>query len=139
RKARRTRCRAHRALAGPWRADERQGRRPVQGEQGRRRGLTMKALSAQETASSKRVLLSRIHGAFGVRGELKLESFTDPARGIFRYQPWVLRAARGTERELEGARGRETAKGIVATIPGIEDRDAADAMRGTEVWVARSA
>jgi 16S rRNA processing protein RimM len=99
----------------------------------------MKALSAQETVSSKRVLLGRIHGAFGVRGELKLESFTDPARGIFRYQPWILRTPQGAERELEGARGRETAKGIVATLPGVEDRDAADAMRGTEVWVPRSA
>ena len=72
----------------------------------------MKAPSAQETASPKRVLLGRIHGAFGVRGELKLESFTDPARGIFRYQPWILRTPQGAERELEGARGRETAKGI---------------------------
>ena len=99
----------------------------------------MKAPSAQETASTKRVLLGRIHGAFGVRGELKLESFTDPARGIFRYQPWILRSPQGAERELEGARGRETAKGIVATLPGVEDRDAADAMRGTEVWVSRSA
>ena len=99
----------------------------------------MKAPSAQETASPKRVLLGRIHGAFGVRGELKLESFTDPVRGIFRYQPWILRSPQGAERELEGARGRETAKGIVATLPGVDDRDAAEAMRGTEVWVPRSA
>lgn len=96
------------------------------------------APSAQGTAA-KRVLLGRIHGAFGVRGELKLESFTDPVRGILRYQPWILRDARGGERELSGARGRETAKGLVATLPGIEDRDAADALRGTEVWVPRSA
>ena len=43
------------------------------------------------------------------------------------------------ERELAGARGRESPKGLVATLPGIEDRDAAEAMRGTEVWVPRSA
>ena len=72
-----------------------------------------------------------------MRGELKLESFTEPARSILRYQPWTLRGPQG-ERELEGARGRETAKGIVATLPGVEDRDAADALRGTEIWVPRS-
>src|SRR3546814_347918 len=32
-----------------------------------------------------------------------------------------------------------TAKGVVATFPDVADRDAADALRGTEVWVARSA
>ena len=87
----------------------------------------------------KLILLGRIHGAFGVRGELKLESFTEPARGILRYQPWLLRDAQGREREVADARGRETHKGIVATLPGIEDRDAAEALRGTEVWVPRSA
>jgi len=85
------------------------------------------------------VLLGRIHGAFGVRGELKLESFTDPVRGILRYQPWILRDARGAEREVSGARARETAKGLVATLPGVADRDAAEALRGAEVWVPRSA
>ena len=91
-----------------------------------------------ETAS-RRILLGRVHGAFGVRGELKLESFTDPARAILRYQPWILRDAHGRERELEDARGRETAKGLVATFPGVDDRDAAEALRGSEVWVPRSA
>lgn len=85
------------------------------------------------------VLLGRVHGAFGVRGELKLESFTEPANAILRYQPWILRDAQGRERELAGARGRLTAKGIVATFPDVADRDAAEALRGSEIWVARSA
>jgi 16S rRNA processing protein RimM len=85
------------------------------------------------------ILLGRVHGAFGVRGELKLESFTEPRNAIFRYQPWVLRDAQGRERELSGVRGRETAKGVVATFPDVDDRDMAEALRGTEVWVQRSA
>ena len=89
-------------------------------------------------APQKTILLGRFHGAFGVKGEVKLESFTAPPETILRYQPWLLRDAQGRERTLSGARGRTTPKGIVATIPGIEDRDAADATRGTEVWVPRS-
>lgn len=88
---------------------------------------------------TRRILVGRIHGAFGVRGELKLESFTEPAKAIFGYRPWTLRAPSGAEREVEGARGRETAKGFVMTLTGVEDRDAADAMRGTEIFVPRSA
>lgn len=88
---------------------------------------------------TRRILLGRIHGAFGVRGELKLESFTDPVQAIFRYQPWILRDPRGLEREVSGARGRVSPKGAVATLDGVEDRDTAEAMRGTEVYVPRSA
>lgn len=90
-------------------------------------------------AVDRRVLIGRIRGAFGLRGEVKLESFTDPRSAVFRYQPWTLRDARGRERELAGARGRETAKGVVAVLPEVHDRDAAEALRGTEVWVPRSA
>ncbi len=88
---------------------------------------------------TRRILVGRIHGAFGVRGELKLESFTEPARAIFGYRPWTLRSPSGVEREVEGARGRDTTKGIVMTLPGVEDRDAAEAMRGTDIHVPRSA
>ena len=58
----------------------------------------------------RRILLGRLHGAFGVRGELKLESFTEPLAAIFRYQPWTLRDAQGRESVVTGAHGRETAR-----------------------------
>ena len=90
-------------------------------------------------ASQRMILVGRIHGAFGVRGELKLESFTEPKAAILHYQPWILRDAQGGERVLDGARGRETNKGLVAAFPEIADRDAAEALRGSELWVPRSA
>ena len=90
-------------------------------------------------ASQRMILVGRIHGAFGVRGELKLESFTEPKAAVLRYQPWTLRDAQGQERVLEGARARETNKGLVAVFPDIADRDAAEALRGSELWVPRSA
>ena len=89
-------------------------------------------------AGQRMITVGRVHGAFGVRGELKLESFTAPESAILRYQPWTLRDAQGRERSIEGVRGRAGAKGLVATIPGIEGRDAAEAMRGTEILVPRS-
>lgn len=89
--------------------------------------------------SARRVLLGRVIGAFGVRGELKIESFTEPRERILLYQPWTLRDARGVERELPGVRGRETAKGVVARFPGVDDRDAAEALRGCELYVPRDA
>ena len=89
--------------------------------------------------SGRRILLGRIVGAFGIRGEAKLESWTEPRLSIFRYQPWILRSPNGEERELSGARGRESGKHLTASLPGVTDRDVVEAMRGTENFVPRSA
>lgn len=86
--------------------------------------------------SERRILLGRVIGAFGVRGEIKLQSFTDPMGMVLKYQPWQL-VHEGVEREIGAVRGRETAKGMVVTLPGIDDRDAAQALAGAEIWVPR--
>ena len=46
------------------------------------------------------ITVGRLHGAFGVRGEVKLESFTDPLRAIAKYEPWTLRDARNPTKIL---------------------------------------
>ena len=70
-------------------------------------------------STERRILLGRVAGAFGVRGELKLLSWTDPRDALFRYQPWILRSADG-EREVSGVRGRDTGKLVIATFPGVD-------------------
>ncbi|MUV15121.1 ribosome maturation factor RimM [Noviluteimonas gilva] len=92
----------------------------------------------KDILSGRLLLVGKIHGGFGIKGEVKLESFTEPPERIFKYQPWTLRDAQGRERACTGAKGRVTPKGVVAVIPDIADRDAADAMRGTDVFVPRS-
>lgn len=89
-------------------------------------------------AGEKLVLLGRVVGVHGVRGELKLESYTEPRMQIFRYQPWLLRSASG-EKTIEACHGRAQGKGLVAELPGVADRDAAAALTGAEIWVMRSA
>lgn len=91
------------------------------------------------TDPTRRILVGRIHGAFGVRGEVKLESLTEPQGNLVRYQPWILRDAAGREREVSGAKARVGGKGLIGTLPGVEDRDAAEALRGAELFVPRSA
>lgn len=84
----------------------------------------------------RRILLGRVLGAFGVRGEMKLQSFTDPPAAALNYQPWIL-VHGGAERELVGVRGRNTAKGVIVTMHGIDDRDVAQAMAGAEIYAPR--
>jgi 16S rRNA processing protein RimM len=87
----------------------------------------------------RRILLGRVLGAFGLRGELKLESWTEPRMAMFRYQPWILRDPQGSERDYQGARGYESGKYLIGHFPDVTDRDAAEALKGTEIYVPRDA
>lgn len=83
------------------------------------------------------IKLGKVVGVHGVRGELKIESHTDPRDRLFRYQPWTLRQGR-SERELEGVTGQDNGRNVLARFPGVEDRDQALALVGAEIWVPRS-
>lgn len=87
--------------------------------------------------TERRILIARVVGAFGVRGEVKLQSFTEPLSAALKYQPWLL-VQDGKERELSGVRGRETGKGLTAALPDVSDRDVAEALTGAEIWIPRS-
>jgi 16S rRNA processing protein RimM len=87
-------------------------------------------------STTRRILLGRVAGAFGVRGELKLLSWTEPRDALFKYQPWILRAGE-SEREVSGVRGRDTGKLVIASFPGVESREQAEALYDTEIWVPR--
>lgn len=89
--------------------------------------------------SPRRVLLGRIVGVHGVRGEVKLESFTEPRLAIFGYEPWLLERDPERFEEVSGAQGHAQGKGIVATLPGVADRDIAATLVGTNIWVPREA
>ena len=82
------------------------------------------------------VILGRIVGLFGVRGWVKVHSYTEPRGALLDYRDWLL----GREeawRHVELAEGRQHGKGIVVRLRGIEDRDAAAELLGSEIGVDR--
>ena len=81
-----------------------------------------------------KVWLGVIAGAHGVRGEVRIESFTAEPAAIAAYGP--LSDERGDRRltlELVGERGGR----LIARIAGIADRDAAAALTGLRLYVER--
>ena len=86
----------------------------------------------------RRILLGKVHGAFGVRGELRLESFTEPETALLKYAPLILVDALGRERVLEKLRGKPAGKGLTVSMEGVESKEAADALRGALIYTPRS-
>ncbi len=81
------------------------------------------------------VLLGHVAGAHGIRGEVKITSFTAAPGDIASYGP--LTDGKGGSLSIEAAR---LLKGIVlaARIAGISDRNAAEALKGMELFVERT-
>jgi 16S rRNA processing protein RimM len=85
----------------------------------------------------ERIVLGRIAGPFGVRGWVKVLSFTEPPEQILEFPCWRVTQAAGDSRELRPLEGRRHGKGLVARIEGIEDRDGAVALARPELWIER--
>ena len=87
------------------------------------------------TQNSQETVIGRITSVFGVKGWLKVFSYTDPKEGILNYPEWTL--------DLDGKRipakleeGRRQGQGIVVRLKGINDRDLARTYCGAEVRVS---
>jgi 16S rRNA processing protein RimM len=79
------------------------------------------------------VCVARIGAAHGVRGEVRLWPFTADPMAVTRYG--ALRAADGRSFQIEAARPAKDF--LVARLKGISDRNAAEQLRNTDLFVAR--
>jgi 16S rRNA processing protein RimM len=83
---------------------------------------------------AERIRVARIGAAHGVRGEVKLWPFTQDPTAVANYGP--LETEDGARRfEIESL--RPTKDFLVARIAGVADRDAAEALRNLDLFVAR--
>ncbi|MEZ5593527.1 MAG: ribosome maturation factor RimM [Gammaproteobacteria bacterium] len=82
------------------------------------------------------IVMGRIAGLYGVKGWVKVHSYTDPHRGILDYDPLYIAAAESW-RELAIEDGREHGKAIVIKVRDIDDRDQAATLVGQDLAVQR--
>lgn len=93
-------------------------------------------MSVQNEKSSKpRVLLGSVSTAHGIRGEVVLRTYTGDPEAIADYGPLSDNEGKRTFK-LKSVRA--TAKGVIACIEGVNDRNAAEALRGVDLYVDRA-
>ena len=85
---------------------------------------------------SRDVLLAAIIGAQGLKGEVKAKIFTETPDALTRYG--ALQDAKGRRFEITGFRPTKAGEAVIA-LEGIGDRNAAEALKGTELFVDRAA
>src|SRR5438270_138909 len=82
----------------------------------------------------RRIALAAVAGAHGVKGEVRLKLFSDSAKNLSVHEKLYVGDA---ERRLLAV--RDSGKTAVARFEGVNDRSAAEALRGLLVEVVRSA
>ena len=86
----------------------------------------------------RKVVLGRILGAHGVRGWLKVISYTEPVDNLLQHRAWMLARVGESGREYRVRDAEFDGRWLRVSLDGIEDRDAAEALRGLNIEVARA-
>lgn len=109
------------------------------GEASRAPSLSPSPLRAEDRGggdarNAKKILLGAVAGAHGVRGEVRLKTFTADPKAIGKYGP--VDDESGTRSFKVKVRGQVRGL-VIAKIDGIDDRNAAEAVKGLRLYVGR--
>ncbi len=88
--------------------------------------------------SQREVVLGRVVGVFGVKGWVKVKSYTEPAEGLLGYACWRLLGPGDRRAEARPLEGRRHGSLLVARLEGVADRDAAAALTHRDIAVPRA-
>lgn len=80
------------------------------------------------------IVLGRIVAAHGIRGEVAVKSFAAEPEDIAAYGPLDVV---GSDRRIVIESLRSAKSGFIARLEGVRDRNAAEALKGAELAVAR--
>lgn len=90
------------------------------------------------------VEVARIGEAWGVKGWIKLLPFSADPQALFSSKRWYVQPSDRGPRAFDGTallrvrEAREHSGAVVAQVDGVDDRDAAQALRGARIFVQRS-
>jgi 16S rRNA processing protein RimM len=84
---------------------------------------------------SDRILLGQFGAAHGIRGEIRVNAYTETPLGIGDYGPFTL----DDGRSVEIASLRIQGDNVIARVKGVTDRTAAETLRNRQLFVDRAA
>lgn len=84
------------------------------------------------------VIVGRLTAVYGVRGWIKLHSYTEPMENILEFDEWYLQRD-GQWQVITPAQVKRHQKGLIVLLDGVEDRDQARSYCQCDIAVAASA
>src|SRR5690349_2259638 len=85
-------------------------------------------------SEDRQLLVGVISGAHGVKGLVRLKSFTEEPEALFTYKPLTDEDGKEYALKLKGA----TNTHFIVEIKGLKERDQAEALKNTKLYVPRA-
>ena len=85
----------------------------------------------------KKIYLGKITGVHGIKGWLKIQSFSSPPENILNYPSWIINN-KGEEDYYSIEQGRKQNNKIVAKLEKIDDRNTAESLINSKIQILRS-
>lgn len=92
-------------------------------------------MAASAKGDPNLLLMGRIGAAHGVRGEVRIQSFTEDPLALMHYSPLTTNRPGLT---IKIVAARTTTNVLVARLEGVASREAAEALNGVELYIDRA-
>lgn len=89
-----------------------------------------------EQTDKNPVILGQVSGLYGVKGWVKVYSYTEPREAILGYRAWQLQVD-GDWQPIDLEEGRKQGKTIIARLQAVSDREVAARLIGADIGVYR--
>jgi 16S rRNA processing protein RimM len=91
-------------------------------------------MKGKETMSSEKIVVGKFGATYGIRGWLKVFSYTDNTESIFDYAPWYIQQGdKWVEYKVESWKRHN--KGLVVKLEGLDVREDAQLMTNFEISI----
>lgn len=92
---------------------------------------------SRETMSSNNqdyIVVGKLGASYGIKGWLKVFSYTEESESIFSYQPWLVKV-KGEWKEFRVESWKRHGQGMVAKLEGLNVREDAQMLTNAEVAI----
>ncbi len=82
--------------------------------------------------------MGRLGSVFGIKGYIKVQSFTERPDNLFDYSPWFIRRRGEDWREVQVTSWQPHQQGFIAKLDGVDTREQALLYTGMDIGIKRS-
>lgn len=97
----------------------------------------MSGTKNQQADKAELIVLGKITSVFGIKGWVKVYSYTDPMENLLAYPTWQLRL-NGQSKFIHKLDGRRHGKGLVAKLEGVDTPEDARLLSGAEILLSKA-
>jgi len=88
-------------------------------------------------SSTNTLIVGKIGAPHGIKGWVRINSYTEELEGIFKFSPWIIEI-QGVQKEYKVSSWKHQTKNVIAKLEGIDSRNDMELLKNAEISVLES-